>query len=102
MRVTAAIDNVEAASEGVRQERSNVGGRLGRLNARDGEMRDAIVGARTRQGEIEDADVTQVLIELALIGVLQDAGEHTTWLSASDPALLPLAGLLLFLLFLLR
>ncbi len=72
--IIAAIDNVEAASEGARQERASVGGRLGRLNTRDGEMRDAIVGARTRQGEIEDADLTQVLIELAQ---LQNALEVT-------------------------
>jgi len=72
--IIAAIDNVEAASEGARQERASVGGRLGRLNTRDVEMRDAIVGARTRQGEIEDADLTQVLIDLAQ---LQNALEVT-------------------------
>jgi flagellar hook-associated protein 3 FlgL len=71
---TGSIDAIGTAAEGLRQERASVGGRLARLNTRDEEIQTAIVGAQVRQGQIEDADLTAVLIELAQ---LQNALEVT-------------------------
>jgi flagellar hook-associated protein 3 FlgL len=58
------LAGLQSAADGLSLERASVGGRLARLGARDTEIRDAIVGAQTRQSSVEDADVAQVLTQL--------------------------------------
>lgn len=55
---------LQAAADGLRLERSSVGGRLARLNGRDSEIRDAIVGAQSRQSKVEDADISETVVQL--------------------------------------
>jgi flagellar hook-associated protein 3 FlgL len=59
-----SLDDLEAAAETLRLERSSVGGRLTRLTNRDQEIGAAVDGRRQLLASIEDADLTESVIQL--------------------------------------
>jgi flagellar hook-associated protein 3 FlgL len=65
---------LENAANDVRQERASVGGRLARLQARDQEIGSALVTAQTLLSDVEDADLTETITQLAQV---QNALEAT-------------------------
>ncbi len=71
---SAEIDALASAAEDIRQERASVGGRLGRLQARDQEIGNAVMTAKTLLSDVEDADLTETITQLAQI---QNALEAT-------------------------
>lgn len=58
------LDAVKAAAETVRAERGDVGVRLAQLNARDDAAATEVTDARGALGDIEDADMTESIVEL--------------------------------------
>jgi len=70
----ASLTALGDAADDVRQERASVGGRLGRLQTRDREIGDAVLTAKTLLGDVEDADLTETITQLAQI---QNALEAT-------------------------
>jgi len=62
---SASLTTLDAAANDVRQERASVGGRLSRLQSRDGEIADATLTAKTLLGNVEDADLTETITQLA-------------------------------------
>jgi len=60
----ASIDALRAASDTIVQERASVGGRLARLNDRDREIGSALDASRRLLADIEDADLTESIVEL--------------------------------------
>jgi flagellar hook-associated protein 3 FlgL len=70
----ASLAALEGAANDVRQERASVGGRLGRLQTRDQEIGSAIITGRTLLADVEDADLTETITQLAQV---QNALEAT-------------------------
>jgi flagellar hook-associated protein 3 FlgL len=70
----ASLTALDDAANDIRQERASVGGRLSRLQHRDGEIADAVLTAKTLLGKVEDADLTETITQLAQ---LQNALEAT-------------------------
>jgi flagellar hook-associated protein 3 FlgL len=70
----ATLASLENAANDIRQERASVGGRLSRLQSRDQEIGSAALTARTLLGDIEDADLTETITQLAQV---QNALEAT-------------------------
>ncbi len=64
---TANLTPLEDAAEDIRQERASVGGRLARLQTRDQEIGNAVLTAKTLLGDVEDADLTETITELAQV-----------------------------------
>lgn len=71
---TANLTPLENAAEDIRQERASVGGRLARLQTRDLEIGNAILTAKTLLSDVEDADLTETITQLAQV---QNALEAT-------------------------
>lgn len=71
---TASLTPLESAAEDIRQERASVGGRLARLQARDQEIGNATLTAKTLLAGVEDADLTETITQLAQV---QNALEAT-------------------------
>jgi flagellar hook-associated protein 3 FlgL len=71
---TPNLTPLEDAAEDIRQERASVGGRLARLQTRDHEIGNAILSAKTMLADVEDADLTETITQLAQ---LQNALEAT-------------------------
>jgi flagellar hook-associated protein 3 FlgL len=69
----ASLDQIAAAAEDIRQERASVGGRLGRLEVRERELREALDGARVRLGRLEDADLTAAIVQLTQLQIAFEA-----------------------------
>jgi flagellar hook-associated protein 3 FlgL len=65
---------LESAAEDIRQERASVGGRLARLQTRDQEIGSAVLTAQTLLADVEDADLTETITQLAQV---QNALEAT-------------------------
>jgi flagellar hook-associated protein 3 FlgL len=63
----ASLATLEGAANDIRQERASVGGRLSRLQTRDQEIGSAIVTAKTLLGDVEDADLTETITQLAQV-----------------------------------
>ena len=63
----ASLATLESAANDIRQERASVGGRLSRLQTRDQEIGSAIVTAKTLLGDVEDADLTETITQLAQV-----------------------------------
>lgn len=70
----ASLATLESAANDIRQERASVGGRLARLQTRDQEIGSAILTAKTLLGDVEDADLTETITQLAQV---QNALEAT-------------------------
>ena len=68
------LTSLENAANDIRQERASVGGRLGRLQARDHEIGASVLTAKTLLGDVEDADLTETITQLAQV---QNALEAT-------------------------
>ena len=62
---SASLTPLDAAAGDIRQERASVGGRLNRLQNRDGEIADATLTAKKLLGNVEDADLTDTITQLA-------------------------------------
>jgi flagellar hook-associated protein 3 FlgL len=71
---TPNLSPLEDAAEDLRQERASVGGRLARLQTRDHEIGNAIFSSKTMLADVEDADLTETITQLAQ---LQNALEAT-------------------------
>jgi len=71
---TPNLTPLEDAAEDIRQERASVGGRLARLQTRDHEIGNAIFSSKTMLSDVEDADLTETITQLAQ---LQNALEAT-------------------------
>ena len=63
----ASLATLESAANDIRQERASVGGRLARLQTRDQEIGSAIVTAKTLLADVEDADFTETITQLAQV-----------------------------------
>jgi flagellar hook-associated protein 3 FlgL len=63
----ASLTTLESAANDIRQERASVGGRLARLQTRDQEIGSAIVTAKTLLADVEDADLTETITQLAQV-----------------------------------
>lgn len=63
----ASLATLESAANDIRQERASVGGRLARLQTRDQEIGSAIVTAKTLLADVEDADLTETITQLAQV-----------------------------------
>jgi flagellar hook-associated protein 3 FlgL len=70
----ATLTPLESAGNDVRQERASVGGRLARLQTRDTEITAAVLTTRTLLADVEDADLTETITQLAHV---QNALEAT-------------------------
>lgn len=70
----ASLAALEDAADDIRQERASVGGRLARLQSRDQEIGSAILTAKTLLSDVEDADLTETITQLAQV---QNALEAT-------------------------
>jgi flagellar hook-associated protein 3 FlgL len=70
----ASLGALESAANDIRQERASVGGRLSRLQTRDQEIGSALVTAKTLLADVEDADITETITQLAQV---QNALEAT-------------------------
>jgi len=70
----ASLATLESAANDIRQERASVGGRLARLQTRDQEIGSATLTAKTLLGDVEDADLTETITQLAQV---QNALEAT-------------------------
>jgi flagellar hook-associated protein 3 FlgL len=68
------LTSLENAANDIRQERASVGGRLSRLQARDTEIGASVLTAKTLLGDVEDADLTDTITQLAQV---QNALEAT-------------------------
>lgn len=71
---SASLTSLESAANDLRLERASVGGRLGRLQTRDQEIGSALVTAKTLLSDVEDANLTETITQLAQI---QNALEAT-------------------------
>lgn len=71
---TANLTPLENAAEDIRQERASVGGRLARLQTRTTEIGNAMTTTKKLIGDVEDADLTDTITQLAQ---LQNALEAT-------------------------
>jgi flagellar hook-associated protein 3 FlgL len=71
---TPNLTPLEDAAEDIRQERASVGGRLSRLQTRDHEIGEATLSAKSMLADVEDADLTETITQLAQ---LQNALEAT-------------------------
>jgi flagellar hook-associated protein 3 FlgL len=76
----ASLTPLDDAANDVRQERASVGGRLNRLQHRDGEIGDAVLTAQELLGKVEDADLTETITQLAQV---QNALQATLTAGAS-------------------
>ena len=63
----ASLATLGTAAEDIRQERASVGGRLVRLQSRDQEIGSAITTAKTLLSDVEDADLTETVTQLAQV-----------------------------------
>jgi len=62
---SASLTPLENAGEDIRQERASVGGRLARLQTRDQEIGNSLLTTKTLLGNVEDADLTETITQLA-------------------------------------
>ena len=70
----ASLAPLDSAANDIRLERASVGGRLARLQTRDQEIGSAVVTAKSMLSDVEDADLTETVTQLAQI---QNALEAT-------------------------